>query len=426
MSSPRITVIIPTRERADVLEHALRTVLAQDHDNLAIIVSDNCSADNTREVVHALADERVRYINPGKRLSMSHHWEFALSHVEDGWVTIIGDDDGLLPDSIGKVAEIIAHTRARAIRSQTCTYFWPSFHNERYGRLRLKSASSREEMRDSRAWLQKALHGAADYRELPTLYTGGYVHISVVEEIRRRNGGIFYRSCIPDVYSGIAIASVLKDYLHLAYPLGIAGASGHSNGKAFIDAKRKGQDQPVSEKAKFLSEENISFHEAIPPETDGSPPINLQALVFESHFQSAPLHDTGVDTPTPEDMLEALVYRGLLMPGEFRLTRDWIERFARIYGLDMRAATRRALMRRLRTLFSPASLHDWLRRTTGAYGYRGNAQQPLATVHEASLFAQEMLRRNLDRKNYPRLLKAAPKDLSRTARAFAAVLATAK
>ena len=93
MRDPKITVIIPTRERCDVLEKSLQTVTTQDYDNLQIIVSDNFSNDGTEDIVRSTHDSRVKYVNTGKRLSMSHNWEFALSHVTEGWVTIIGDDE---------------------------------------------------------------------------------------------------------------------------------------------------------------------------------------------------------------------------------------------------------------------------------------------------------------------------------------------
>ncbi len=60
MNSPKLTVIIPTRERADTLFHTLRTVLEQEYENLEIIVSDNASIDNTRQVVSQFTDVRLR------------------------------------------------------------------------------------------------------------------------------------------------------------------------------------------------------------------------------------------------------------------------------------------------------------------------------------------------------------------------------
>lgn len=56
---------------------------------------------------------------------MSHNWEFALSHIADGWVTIVGDDDGLLPGSLQKVAALIRSTGTLAVQSATCRYQWP-------------------------------------------------------------------------------------------------------------------------------------------------------------------------------------------------------------------------------------------------------------------------------------------------------------
>lgn len=45
------TVVIPTRERCDKLEHALRSCVMHDYDNLEIIVSDNFSQDRICDVV---------------------------------------------------------------------------------------------------------------------------------------------------------------------------------------------------------------------------------------------------------------------------------------------------------------------------------------------------------------------------------------
>ncbi len=86
--SPRLTVIVPTRERHDTLIWALKTCVTQDCDDLEILVSDNASVDETREVVASYDDPRIRYVNPGTRLGMSEHWEFALSHVQEGYVSL--------------------------------------------------------------------------------------------------------------------------------------------------------------------------------------------------------------------------------------------------------------------------------------------------------------------------------------------------
>ena len=117
---PLITIIIPTRNRAETLVHALRTCTQQDYDHLRIIVSDNMSSDDTRQVVASCQDARVEYINPGTPLSMSHHWEFALAHVTEGYVSILGDDDGFIKGAVSEAAAIISKTGTKALATSLC------------------------------------------------------------------------------------------------------------------------------------------------------------------------------------------------------------------------------------------------------------------------------------------------------------------
>ena len=123
----KYTVIIPVKNGAETIEHAVRTCLRQTYANFDIVVSDNCSNDGTRQVIERMTDPRVRYINPGRRLSMSGNFEYALAHVEPGFVMFIGADDGLMPDAVERVSRIAGQTGTKAIASRMATYVWPNF-----------------------------------------------------------------------------------------------------------------------------------------------------------------------------------------------------------------------------------------------------------------------------------------------------------
>jgi glycosyltransferase involved in cell wall biosynthesis len=101
---PFINIVIPTRERAEPLYWAIKSCLLQDYSNYKIVISDNDSMDNTAEIVHAFSDSRIEYIKTSRRLSMSENWEFALKHVDEGYVIYLGDDDGLVPNVLTIVA----------------------------------------------------------------------------------------------------------------------------------------------------------------------------------------------------------------------------------------------------------------------------------------------------------------------------------
>lgn len=334
MGTPKITVIIPTRERCDVLEKSLKTATSQDYDNLEIIVSDNFSTDATAQVVRGANDRRVKYINTGKRISMSHNWEFAVSSVTDGWLTIIGDDDGLLPGALNKVAELMRSSDVQAIRSDLCQYNWPSYLGTEFGTLEVP-LSAGHEVRSSKDWLAKVVNGQSHYHQLPMLYNGGFVAVEVLKRIKSKTGA-FYKSFTPDVYSGISIAATVDRYVYSHEPFAINGASRHSNGASFFSPSSKSEGSPAQV---FCSEENIAFHPALPLCADGSYPPSIQALIYESYLQAEQL---GVSPPDREMHRRQLELVLATSGNHHAALAAWGEIFARMHGLDYGSIEERA------------------------------------------------------------------------------------
>jgi len=335
--APKINVIIPTRERCDVLEKSLRTVTAQNYDNLEILVSDNFSSDDTADVVKRANDSRIRYVNTGSRLSMSHNWEFALSHVKEGWVTFIGDDDGLLPSSLNRVAEIIRETDVDAVRSSCSTYAWPHVSAQENGELIVPMGSGTE-MRDSLQWQGKVLRGVEKYTQLPMIYNGGFIRLSVLDRIKEKTG-TYFGSCIPDVYSAMAISSVIDRYVYSHEPLAISGTSRHSTGHSVYSVS---DSRNPSSGLKFYSEGNIAFHADLPLFADGSQPVSLQALVYESYLQSSRLRAMASNTGHARQL--AII---LAMSGAHRKSiEEWGGMFAQMHGLNYEAVKRAAYLKR--------------------------------------------------------------------------------
>ena len=84
--NPVISLIIPTRERADTLKHTLQSALNQSSTDYEIVVCDNNSQDDTKQVVKGFADSRIIYLNTGKRLSMVDNWNYALTYARGDYV----------------------------------------------------------------------------------------------------------------------------------------------------------------------------------------------------------------------------------------------------------------------------------------------------------------------------------------------------
>lgn len=250
----KFSIIIPTRERCDTLESTLKTCISQDYDNLEIIVSDNASQDQTKQVVKSFNDKRIKYINPGKRISMSHNWEFALSHVKNGYVMYLGDDDGILPGALSELDKIITETCCEAITWKSVGYNWPGHINEDARNLMSIPLKDSLEKRDSKKMLSDVIRFAAGYDALPMLYRG-FISCGTIKRATDRSGK-FFHSMIPDVFSGIVIACVTETYHYSSKPYTIEGVSHHSTGAAtFTNTGNKKSE------TKFLSEKNIPFHQ---------------------------------------------------------------------------------------------------------------------------------------------------------------------
>lgn len=269
----KLTVIIPTRERADTLGAALRTCIHQRYDDLSILVSDNCSADNTAEVVHSFADKRIRYLNTGRRLAMSANWEFALSHVDGGYVTIIGDDDGLLPDAAADLAKLLDELgRPPLLGWKKAVYHWPNFHDETMRdslSVPLQAGVVRE---DARVALAQLMRFERPYGSLPGLYNA-VVDVSLVRGLGARSQGFFHSSS-PDIYSAVALAASLPGFHFSSRPYGIGGQSSHSTGSSNF---RAGAHSSAFEQ--FMSEGNVPFH------SDLEMAPSLPILTAESYLQ---------------------------------------------------------------------------------------------------------------------------------------------
>ena len=89
---PKVSVIIPTYNLCNMVGETINSVLRQTEPDLEIIVVDDGSTDNTREVVEAIADSRVRYFYKDNAGTPSSY-NYGLSKVKGQYVSFLDHDD---------------------------------------------------------------------------------------------------------------------------------------------------------------------------------------------------------------------------------------------------------------------------------------------------------------------------------------------
>lgn len=106
MGGTRITVGIPTFNRADLLREAIESVLEQTYPDFRLIVSDNASTDETQAVVASVSDTRLEYARAEENIGMIGNFNRVMELAETEFVMLLPDDDRLYPDYLGAVVDV--------------------------------------------------------------------------------------------------------------------------------------------------------------------------------------------------------------------------------------------------------------------------------------------------------------------------------
>jgi len=97
----RVTIAIPTFNRADrYLRSAIESALAQSASVIEIIVADNCSTDQTPEIVASYEDDRLIYVRHEKNMGANDNFNFCIKKATGDYFLLLPDDDLIDPGMI--------------------------------------------------------------------------------------------------------------------------------------------------------------------------------------------------------------------------------------------------------------------------------------------------------------------------------------
>jgi glycosyltransferase involved in cell wall biosynthesis len=105
-----VSICLTTYNRASVLGRTIESILNQSHVNFELVISDDCSTDNTKEVCeyYSLKDPRVRYFRNTTNLKMPGNLNAAISRTQYSYIANLHDGDVYRPDLIQKWLNVIS------------------------------------------------------------------------------------------------------------------------------------------------------------------------------------------------------------------------------------------------------------------------------------------------------------------------------
>lgn len=100
----KVTVAIPTYNRAALLRQAVESALGQTYQDIEVLVADNSSTDNTDDAMKQFfEDRRVRYFRHSENRGFINNFNFCLEKASGEYFLLLSDDDILGKDAIGSL-----------------------------------------------------------------------------------------------------------------------------------------------------------------------------------------------------------------------------------------------------------------------------------------------------------------------------------
>lgn len=108
MKKSKFSIIICTYNMGDCILNAINSILKQDFIDYEIIIYNDCSTDNTKEVVRKIKDKRIKLINGKKNVGLGKARNNAVSKAQGEYILYLDADDTLYEDTtLSKINEVI-------------------------------------------------------------------------------------------------------------------------------------------------------------------------------------------------------------------------------------------------------------------------------------------------------------------------------
>lgn len=105
--SPKVSVCIPVYNGSEYIAESIDSVLVQTYKDFELIVCDNCSTDNTEEIVRSFNDSRIRYVRNQKNLGGVGNANRCLELALGDYIYILHHDDCMMPDNLERKVRLL-------------------------------------------------------------------------------------------------------------------------------------------------------------------------------------------------------------------------------------------------------------------------------------------------------------------------------
>jgi glycosyltransferase involved in cell wall biosynthesis len=239
----KFSFLIPSKNRLELLSHAVESILRQDYKDFEIIISDNASEQDYSGFIKKIGDDRIIYSRSLMPVSVTQNWNNALKLASGDYILMLGDDDSLTPNFLPHVFDLLSEM------GQPDILYFASYHYSYPNVIPSASKGYLADVRNSeffkgkdspfrllRDQAQQAAKAIFDIR-----YTFGFnsqhflFRAGFLDEISASSIGSIFQSPYPDTFASAVSFLKAKSIVVIPYPMVIIGISPKSFGYYYFN-----------------------------------------------------------------------------------------------------------------------------------------------------------------------------------------------
>jgi len=240
----KFSILLPTRDRPDLLRLAVQSVLEQDYREWEIVVADNASSADVAGYVTSLGDPRVRYIRSDAVLPVTDNWNRSLEHSTGDYFIMLGDDDCLMRGCLSAARALLDEfERPELLYTEAVQYAYPGVIPGRqspfiqFGYCEFMRNAKQAFLVDRSEALRMVRKSLRFQIAFSFNMQHSFVSRAMVNQLRAR--GPFFQSPYPDYYATNALFIAAKRILVSPWPLVAIGISPRSFGSYYFGDREK-------------------------------------------------------------------------------------------------------------------------------------------------------------------------------------------